>query len=520
MQTTQSSEDASSLQQGASKHPILVAIAIVLTLALLPVVVYLDLRNLTSDALTNQAKDLGIVITDFRSYYTNSVIGKIQAAEGMAIPTHDYLNVKGGIPIPATLSLELGAVIAERAKAIKYKFASDSPFTNRAAHNLDSFEANSLKEFRADPTNLDNFKIEHSGDASTRVVRLALPVLMGQNCVKCHNSHPQSTKRDWKVGDVRGLQVVTVEQPLARNLFSFKHLLLYFLIAGLGGAAIIVIQLRQAKKVQHLNADLIQSNDFLASVSMKIAKYLSPQVYKSIFSGEKDATISTERKKLTIFFSDIKDFTSTTESLQPEELTNLLNEYFREMSAIALLHGATIDKFIGDAILAFFGDPETKGPKGDALACVSMAVAMQQRLDDLGKEWKSRGIDNPLKARMGINTGYCNVGNFGSDSRMDYTIVGAEANLAARLESVAEAGGIILSYETYALVRDHFEAKEMAPITLKGIGRPVIPYALFNFLNKKQADITDNAAAVIDLSGLTAEQADEVKRVIATIKSR
>ena len=103
MQTTQSSEDASSLQQGASKHPILVAIAIVLTLALLPVVVYLDLRNLTSDALTNQAKDLGIVITDFRSYYTNSVIGKIQAAEGMAIPTHDYLNVKGGIPIPATL---------------------------------------------------------------------------------------------------------------------------------------------------------------------------------------------------------------------------------------------------------------------------------------------------------------------------------------------------------------------------------------------------------------------------------
>ena len=99
---------------------------------------------------------------------------------------------------------------------------------------------------------------------------------------------------------------------------------------------------------------------------MKISKYLSPQIYKSIFSGEKDVVISTERKKLTIFFSDIKDFTATTERLQPEELTQLLNEYFTEMSKIADDHGATIDKFIGDAILAFFGDPETQGAAEDA----------------------------------------------------------------------------------------------------------------------------------------------------------
>ena len=187
---------------------------------------------------------------------------------------------------------------------------------------------------------------------------------------------------------------------------------------------------------------------------MKIAKYISPQIYKSIFSGQRDAAIATERKKLTIFFSDIKDFTATTERLQPEDLTALLNEYFTEMSNIALRHGATVDKFIGDAMLLFFGDPETKGPAGDARACLEMAVEMQKRLAELNTEWRRRGIEKPFQARMGINTGFCNVGNFGSEDRMDYTIIGAEANLAARLQSIAEPNGIVMSYETYALVRD------------------------------------------------------------------
>src|SRR5262249_46027476 len=154
--------------------------------------------------------------------------------------------------------------------------------------------------------------------------------------------------------------------------------------------------------------------DFLAAISMKIAKYLSPQIYKSIFSGQKEVAIATERKKLTIFFSDIKDFTATTERLQPEELTALLNEYLTEMSAIALKHGGTLDKFIGDAMLVFFGDPETKGFEEDAKACMRMALDMQRRLLQLNAEWRRRGIENPFRVRMGINTGFCNVGNFGS----------------------------------------------------------------------------------------------------------
>jgi class 3 adenylate cyclase len=211
---------------------------------------------------------------------------------------------------------------------------------------------------------------------------------------------------------------------------------------------------------------------------MKISRYISPQIYKSIFSGQKDVTIQTERKKLTIFFSDIQNFTATTERLQPETITQLLNVYFTEMSAIALAHGGTIDKFVGDAMLIFFGDPETRGDVADAKACLEMAWAMQHRLAELNAAWRKAGIEQPFRARMGINSGYCNVGNFGSSDRMDYTIIGAEANLAARLQSIAEPGKIVISYETYALVRDAVIAHELAPITMKGISREVIPYAV------------------------------------------
>jgi class 3 adenylate cyclase len=169
--------------------------------------------------------------------------------------------------------------------------------------------------------------------------------------------------------------------------------------------------------------------------------------------------------------------------LQPEEITALLNEYFTEMSKIALSHGGTIDKFVGDAMLIFFGDPETRGDAEDAKACLRMAIEMQDRIAGLNAKWRNAGIEQPFRVRMGINTGYCNVGNFGSDDRMDYTIIGAEANLAARLQAVAQAGHIVVSYETYALVRDAVVAQALPPITMKGISREVVPYAISGVLD-------------------------------------
>jgi class 3 adenylate cyclase len=187
--------------------------------------------------------------------------------------------------------------------------------------------------------------------------------------------------------------------------------------------------------------------------------------------------------------------------MQPEEITALLNEYLQEMAAIAIRHGGTIDKFIGDAILIFFGDPETKGAAEDAQCCVRMAFEMQRRVAELNVKWRKAGLEQPFLVRVGINTGYCNVGNFGSHDRMDYTILGSEVNLAARLQSIAEPGHIVASYETYALVMDTASGHALAPLSMKGIARAVVPYALDGLVGPDGAmkPVVTESAAGLDL---------------------
>jgi adenylate cyclase len=464
----------------SSKLSIVLVFLVFLLLVGLPLAVWLDLSNLVDTNLRRQATDLNSVISSMRAYYAANIVGRVLASPGTTKVVHNYRDIPGAIPIPATLSLELGKVISERQKNIAYRFVSDYPFKNRRAHALDQFEINALSELRQ---NSNRLLTQVSSAVFNDQVRIIAPVIMGQACVNCHNSDPESPKVDWKVGDVRGIQEVSIKQPIGDNIFAFKYLLAYFFLIATLGFLFIALQRRQAAIINGMNVELETANEFLASLSMKISRYLSPQIYKSIFSGQKDVTIHTERKKLTIFFSDIKDFTATTERLQPEQITQLLNEYFTEMSNIALAHGGTVDKFVGDAMLIFFGDPESNGDAEDARACLRMAIEMQHRIASLNAKWRNNGIEYPFRVRMGINTGFCNVGNFGSNDRMDYTIIGAEANLAARLQSIAEPGQIVMSYETYALVRDTIAARALPPMTMKGISREVIPYVVTGVLD-------------------------------------
>ena len=220
----------------------------------------------------------------------------------------------------------------------------------------------------------------------------------------------------------------------------------------------------------------VTSQKKIEELTNKLSKYLSPQVYQSIFSGKQNVQIEAYRKKLTVFFSDIKGFTEITDRLEPEVLSSLLNSYLNEMSKIALKYGGTIDKFIGDAILIFFGDPESKGDEEDAKACVLMAIEMRERMKFLRKLWEDQGISNPLDIRIGINTGFCNVGNFGSEDRLDYTIIGGEVNLASRLESSAEIGQILISNETNALIKKDIICEKKEEINVKGITHKIQTY--------------------------------------------
>ena len=247
-------------------------------------------------------------------------------------------------------------------------------------------------------------------------------------------------------------------------------------------------QLEKQKKVaEDAKAEAQLKTQQMEDVSGQLAKYLSPQIYESIFSGKQNVEVKSYRKKITVFFSDIVNFTVISDKLESEELTALLNFYLNEMSQIALKHGATIDKYIGDAIMIFFGDPESFGIEEDARRCVAMAVEMQQRMAELWGYWsKHFGLKKDLEIRVGINTGYCTVGNFGSEDRLDYTVIGAAVNLASRLESAATPSGILVSEETYFQVKDYFSFDAPQQLELKGLERGVSAY---------EVDISDMSRA-------------------------
>ncbi|MDX1804979.1 MAG: adenylate/guanylate cyclase domain-containing protein [Alcanivorax sp.] len=269
------------------------------------------------------------------------------------------------------------------------------------------------------------------------------------------------------VGWMLHFQVLPAEQtPVILTVLSLLGLGIYV------GASSAFAHL-QARYLRQAQVVVNQQQKQAVELSRKLAKYLPPQIWGSLFSGKRDAKIETRRKKLTVFFSDIKGFSAISEELPLNTLTSMLNTYLSEMTRIALRHGGTIDKFIGDAVMVFFGDPKSEGTKEDATRCVTMAVEMQEQMKLLRQRWKREGIEHKLEIRIGINTGYATVGNFGTDSRMDYTILGTDVNLASRLESACRPSGVLISETTYELVKDRIQCRNMGDIQVKGFNRPI-----------------------------------------------
>ena len=286
-----------------------------------------------------------------------------------------------------------------------------------------------------------------------------------------------------------------------------------------GGAVAVYSDITELKQREQ---DLTEKSNALAALSSKLAKYLAPQVYDSIFTGQQDVKIVSKRKKLTVCFSDLVGFTEITDKMESEDLTQLLNHYLTEMSKIALQYGATVDKYVGDAIVMFFGDPTTLGVKEDALACVQMAIAMQKRVDELAHEWSNSGIETPLRCRIGIHTGYCTVGNFGSEDRMDYTMVGGTVNLASRLEHEAPPGGVLISFETYAHVKDDVRCEERGQVQIKGIPQPVATYAVVGLKQDMEQAVTAHLRLEVDAERMSEEErkaaADALRRALGLLE--
>ncbi len=203
----------------------------------------------------------------------------------------------------------------------------------------------------------------------------------------------------------------------------------------------------------------------LDQVADNLSKYLPAKLCDAIFAGDSNVRIESQQKPLTICFADIVGFTPLVESRPPGELTQWLNNYFSEMAIIVARFGGTLDKYIGDAIMVFFGAPDSEGEHSDAVRCVEMARAMLARSRELG-----------IPVRVGISSGECTVGNFGSELQMGFTIVGKEANVAARLQDASAPDRVLISESTYRLVGDDVRCTPNAEINVKGVQRSLMTY--------------------------------------------
>ena len=244
------------------------------------------------------------------------------------------------------------------------------------------------------------------------------------------------------------------------------------------------------------NDSVLRQNEWLTLRTFRLSKYLSPPLRKAILTG-KDVRAETEEKALTIFFSDMEGFTQLAERLDPEQLTSLLNSYLTVMSEIAFRFGGTVDKVIGDSIMVFFGDPESRGVRSDAVRCVSMAIAMRKAMQELQLRWQAEGIEHPVGLRMGINSGVCKVGNFGTENRLDYTLLGRAVNLASRLESSADSNEILLSEDTYGLIGDSIHCIDKGQISIKGFAEPVKVYSAVDLHKHLSSDYPPRDSATV-----------------------
>ncbi len=232
------------------------------------------------------------------------------------------------------------------------------------------------------------------------------------------------------------------------------------------------------ENLESLNAGLQETVDAKVNEIERVSRlkrYLSPSVAESIVSEERDLTLAPRRKFLTTFFSDVRGFTSASERMEPEELVDQLNDYLAQMTEIVFRHGGTLDKYVGDALMVFFGDPL---PQHDhALRAVRMAFDMQRRMSELEQEWLGRYRD-PFRIGMGITTGWVTVGDIGPAARSDYTVLGNEVNLASRLADRATAGQILVTERTLREVGDAVEATPVDVTGLKGVSREISIFAI------------------------------------------
>ena len=444
----------------------------------------LSSRLIVAQALQNATLSAK-VMNEARILYNDEAVNRANVIEGITV-THDYRTTVGAIPNPATYTIELGARISDELEGSFIRLYSDYPFPDRQAEGgpRDQFERDALEYLRENPTALFSRKDTTLGYAA---FRYAEAIVMEPSCVACHNSHPESPKKDWNVGDVRG--IIEIAQPVDRlmaktqsGLRSLFIMLGGLSVLGLSGLALTIGKLRRIareleRRVRERTADLAQANQDLEAKNQLIGqifgRYLSAEVVTNLLQKPEELKLGGDRKTLTILTSDLRGFTALSERLSSEEVVRILNLYLKYMSETIAQYQGTINKFMGDGILVFFGVPTQRDD--DAQRAVACAVAMQLAMASVNETMHEWGHP-PLEMGIGINTGDAVVGNIGSETRMDYSAIGNQVNLTYRIESYTVGGQILISESTFQQVRDIVQIDSHKQIHPKGVRQPLTIY--------------------------------------------
>jgi class 3 adenylate cyclase len=246
--------------------------------------------------------------------------------------------------------------------------------------------------------------------------------------------------------------------------------------AGLMKKRLHDLQLEHVEEVDRLNRRLeARVEEQMAELvrTGELKRFMPQQIAEGLMAGQLSADDGFERRKVTLLFADMVGFTDLSDKLEPEELAEVLNEYLREMTAVAVSQGGTLDNYIGDGLMVLFGAPKQVDESVQAWSALRTAFGMQERMEELSTAMRARGIPADLTVRVGVNTGHCTVGVLGSDIMRAYKAVGFAVNVAARLQSEAEPGTVLVGFRTYALVKDRVVAEQRVPLMLKGAARPV-----------------------------------------------
>lgn len=223
---------------------------------------------------------------------------------------------------------------------------------------------------------------------------------------------------------------------------------------------------------------LHQAHDQIQRSNALIARYAPREIAERILAGEHTADYRPERLKLTIVFADVVAFTDSSDEMDPEELADFLNDYLAQMSDIVERHGTTINQFLGDGIMIIFGAPYAGDDRDNAVRAVRMAMEMQDSMPGLNETWTQRGGRHGFQVRIGINTGFASVGDYGSPGRKTYSAIGVQVNVAARIEEACPPGKILVSDTTWGLAGGQFVGTDNGEVALKGIHFPVRVYEI------------------------------------------